>query len=111
MKVDHHTTHTHLFLRKIKNKIKILNNWKVAIDPVCLNKLAKMLMLHTKINRNYGEYVALMKFLTDTEMDLLQIVNLSDARFKQVYDHIYGSTKTHDFGEVILKIRNNYARL
>ena len=94
----------------IKNKIKILNNWKVAIDPVCLNKLAKMLMLHTKINRNYGEYDALMKFLTDTEMDLLQIVNLSDERFKQVYDHIYGSTKTHDFGEVILKIRNNYAK-
>ena len=46
-------------------------------------------MLHTKINRNYGEYVALMKFLTDTEMDLLQIINLSDERFQQVYDHIY----------------------
>lgn len=103
-------TEAELELWGIKNKIKILNNWKVAIDPVCLNKLAKMLMLHTKINRNYGEYVALMKFLTDTEMDLLQIVNLSDERFKQVYDHIYGSTKTHDFGEVILKIRNNYAK-
>lgn len=94
----------------IKNKIKIINNWKVAIDPICLNKLAKMLMLHTKINRNYGEYVALMKFLTDTEMDLLQIINLSDERFQQVYDHIYGSTKTHEFGKVILKIRNNYAK-
>lgn len=103
-------TEAELELWGIKNKIKILNNWKVAIDPVCLNKLAKMLILHTKINRNYGEYVALMEFLTDTEMDLLQIINLSDERFQQVYDHIYGSTKTHDFGEVILKIRNSYAK-
>lgn len=103
-------TEAELELWGIKNKIKILNNWKVAIDPVCLNKLAKMLILPTKINRNYGEYVALMEFLTDTEMDLLQVVNLSDERFQQVYDHIYGSTKTHDFGEVILKIRNNYAK-
>lgn len=94
----------------IKNEIKILNNWKVAIDSVCLNKLAKMLMLHTKINRNYGEYVALMNFLSDTEMDLLQIINLSDERFQQVYNHIYSSTNTDDFGKVILKIRNNYAK-
>ncbi len=94
----------------IKNKIKILNNWKVAIDPVCLNKLAQMLKIGTKINRKYGEYTALMKFLTYTEMDLLQIINLSNERFLQVYNYIYNSTKTHEFGEVILKIRNDYAK-
>ena len=93
-----------------KNKIKILNNWKVAIDPACLNKLARMLMLQTRINRKYGEYIALMNFLSETEMDLLQLVNLSDKRFWKVYSHIYNSTNTHDFGEVILKIRNNYAK-
>lgn len=95
---------------KIKNKIKILNNWKVAIDPGCLNTLSKMLMVNTKINRKYGEYIALMKFLTETEMDLLQFINLSDERFKNAYNHIYGSTNTHDFGDVILKIRTNYAK-
>ena len=102
-------TETEIELWGIKNKIKILNNWRVAIDPVCLNKLAKILMLSTKINRNYGEYISLMNFLTDTEMDLLQIVNLDAERFQRVYDQIYGSTNTRDFGEVILKIRNNYA--
>lgn len=94
----------------ISNKIKILNNWKVAIDPVCLNKLAKMLMKPSKINRNYGEYVSLMKFLTVTEMNLLQIVNLDDERFEDVYNKIYSSTKTHDFGDVILEIRQNYVK-
>ena len=103
-------TESEIDLWGIKNKIKILNNWKVAIDPACLNKLARMLMLQTRINRKYGEYIALMNFLSETEMDLLQLVNLSDKRFWKVYSHIYNSTNTHDFGEVILKIRNNYAK-
>jgi hypothetical protein len=94
----------------IKNKIKILNDWKVAIDPTCLNKLAKMLKSRTTINRNYGEYIALMKFLTDTGMNLLQIVNLSEERFQQVYEYIYGSTNTQTFGDVILQIKNNYSK-
>ena len=103
-------TETELDLWGIKNEIKILNNWKVAIDPVCLNKLAKMLMVHTKINRNYREYIAWMKFLTETEMDLLHITRLSDERFQQVYDYIYSTARTHDFGDVILKIRDDYVK-
>lgn len=69
-----------------------------------------MLMVSTKINRNYGEYNALMKFLTETEMDLLQITSLSDERFQQVYNHIYSTARTHDFGDVILKIRDEYVK-
>ncbi len=94
----------------IDSKIKILNNWKVSIDPRCMNKLAKMLMYNIKINRNYGEYTSLMNFLTNTEMDLLQIVNLSNEGFQYVYDRIYGSTKTKRFGEVLLDIRDNYSK-
>ena len=94
----------------IDSKIKILNNWKVSIDPRCMNKLAKMLMYNIKINRNYGEYTSLMKFLTNTEMDLLQIVNLSNEGFQHVYDRIYGSTKTKRFWEVLLDIRDNYSK-
>lgn len=94
----------------IKNKIKILNDWKVAIDPACLNKLAKMVKVHTIINRNYREYITLMKFLTDTGMNLLEIINLNEERFEQVYELIYGSTNTHDFGDVILQLRKNYSK-
>ena len=103
-------TEAEIELWGIKNKIKILNDWKVAIDPTCLNKLAKMLKLHTTINRNYGEYISLMEFLTDTEMNLLQVINLSEEKFKRVYESIYGSTNTHVFGEVILNLRKNYAK-
>lgn len=103
-------TEAEIELWGIRNKIKILNDWKVAIDPVCLNKLAKMLMIHTTINRNYGEYISLMKFLTDTSMNLLEIINLSEVRFQQVCKYIYGSTNTQAFGDIILHIRKNYAK-
>lgn len=103
-------TEAEIELWGIKNKIKIINDWKVAIAPACLNKLAKMLKLHTTINHNFGEYISLMKFLTDTEMNLLQVINLSEERFERVYESIYASTNTHVFGEVILKLRNNYAK-
>ena len=103
-------TEKKLELWGINNKIKILNNWKVSIDPVCLNKMAKMVMMHTQISSKHGEYIELMKFLTSTQMNLLEIINLSNEGFQYVYNYIYASTNTHNFGEVILKIRNNYAK-
>lgn len=103
-------TEVELQFLKINNKIKIINNWKVAIDPRCLNKLAKMLMIQTKISSKYREYRELMTFLTDTEMNLLQIINLRDEKFQEVYNYIYNSTNTKDFGNVILKIRNTYGK-
>ena len=47
----------------VKSKIKIISNWGVSIDPTCLNKLAKILHISTKISVQYNEYNALMRFL------------------------------------------------
>ncbi len=101
---------TEIVLWGIKNKIKVLNDWKVAIDPTCLNKVARMFRMSTKINRNYGEYVELMKVLTETGINLLELVNLSKERFAEIYDRIYGSVNTHDFGDALLVARKNYSR-
>ena len=87
-----------------------MNDWKVAIDPSCLNKVAKMLQMQTKINRTYGEYVQLMKILTETGMNLLDIVNLSNQRFEEIYNIIYGTTNTHVFGDVLVKVRADYSK-
>lgn len=101
---------TEIELWGIKSDIKVLNDWKVAINPTCLNKVAKMLQLRTKINRTYGEYVQLMKVLTETGMNLLDIIDLGDQRFEEIYNRIYGSTNTHDFGNILIKVRNEYSK-
>lgn len=103
-------TETELELWGIRNNIKVLNDWKVAIDPTCLNKLSKMLMKHTKINRNYQEYVNLMEFLTETGMNLFELINMRKERFSQIYNRVFGTTNTHDFGDVLIQIRREYSK-
>lgn len=103
-------TETELELLGIRNNIKVLNDWKVAIDPTCLNKLSKMLMKHTKINRNYQEYVNLMEFLTETGMNLFELINMRKERFSQIYNRVFGTTNTHDFGDVLIQIRREYSK-
>lgn len=103
-------TETELELWGIRNNIKVLNDWKVAIDPICLNKLSKMLMKHTKINRNYQEYVNLMEFLTETGMNLFELINMRKERFSQIYNRVFGTTNTHDFGDVLIQIRREYSK-
>lgn len=36
------------------NTIKFITGWKVAIDPICLNKLGKILYIPLKLNRTYA---------------------------------------------------------
>lgn len=103
-------TETEPELWGIRNNIKVLNDWKVAIDPTCLNKLSKMLMKHTKINRNYQEYVNLMEFLTETGMNLFELINMRKERFSQIYNRVFGTTNTHDFGDVLIQIRREYSK-
>lgn len=103
-------TETELELWGIRNNIKVLNDWKVAVDPTCLNKLSKMLMKHTKINRNYREYINLMEFLTETGMNLFELINMREERFSQIYNRVFGTTKTHDFGDVLIQIRREYSK-
>lgn len=103
-------TETVIDLWGVQNSIKVLNDWRVAIDPLCLNKLAKMLLKSTKINRNYREYVNLMEFLTETGMNLFELINMRKERFSQIYNRVFGTTNTHDFGDVLIQIRREYSK-
>jgi len=103
-------TETVIDLWGVQNSIKVLNDWRVAIDPSCLNKLAKMLLKSTKINRNYREYVNLMEFLTETGMNLFELINMRKEWFSQIYNRVFGTTNTHDFGDVLIQIRREYSK-
>lgn len=103
-------TETVIDLWGVQNSIKVLNDWRVAIDPSCLNKLAKMLLKSTKINRNYREYVNLMEFLTETGMNLFELINMRKERFSQIYNRVFGTTNTHDFGDVLIQVRREYSK-
>lgn len=92
-----------------KSKVKVVTNWKVSIDPSCLNKLGKILNVKMKLSKNYGEYYSLMDFLTSTGMNLFDLINLHEDSFQNVLQQIYGKTKTDIFKEIILKLRREYS--
>lgn len=92
-----------------KSKVKVVTNWKVSINPSCLNKLGKILKINIKLSKNYGEYISLMDFLTKTGMNLFDLINLHEDSFQNVLHQIYGKTNTYVFKEIILKLRREYS--
>lgn len=92
-----------------KSNIKIITNWKVSIDPSCLNKLGKILKTNIKLNKNYGEYNSLMDFLTKTGMNLFDLINLQEYSFEDILQQIYSKTSTDIFKKIIVKLRKDYS--
>ncbi len=75
----------------------------------CLNKLGKILKIDIKLNKNYGEYNALMNFLTRTGMNLFDLINIHEDNFQNALDQIYGETNTNTFKDVLIKLRRDYS--
>lgn len=102
-------TDTRINLWGIQAPVKVMTGWEVSIDPVCLNKLAKVLRQRTKISSQYGEYRYLMKFLTNTGMSLLDLIDLRELEFQEIVDGIYKKSNTSIYKEILQKLRTEYA--
>ena len=100
---------TFINLWGIESKIKVITNWKVSIEPRCLNILAKILKIQTRLNSKYGEYIALMNFLTNTGISFLDLIDLQESAFSNLIDQIYMNTNTSIFKEVLLILRNHFS--
>lgn len=94
----------------IESKIKVITNWKVSIAPRCLNILGKILKIKTKISSNHGEYIALMDFLTNTGINLLDLIDFEEFDFFKLVNHIYMKTNTSVFKEVLLMLKNDFSK-
>lgn len=102
-------TNVDIELWGVKSPIKVITNWKVSIDPSCLNKLGKIMRIPIKLTSRYGEYSALMDLLTKTGINLLDMIDLREVDFSSLVDSIYRNTNTTQFKEVLLKLQKDYA--
>lgn len=93
----------------IDTEIKIITSWKVSVDPRCLNKLGRILNIPTNISTIYGEYKALMNFLTNTGMNFLEMIDLKEVKFSSIIDEIYKNSNTTYFKSVLEKLQNEYS--
>ncbi len=94
----------------VRSNIKVITNWWVSIDPVCLNKLGRILGIPLKLNSKYGEYQSLMAFLTETGINLLQFMDIGVEQFNSCIEHIYKAANTDSFKRVLLTLRKDYSR-
>lgn len=90
------------------SKIKVITNWRVSIQPAALNKLSKIVRVDKTLSSKYKEYIALMDFLTQSGINLLDFIDLRDERFYELINLIYGRTNTQNFKEVLLSLHNNF---
>lgn len=90
------------------SKVKVVTNWRVSIAPSVLNKLAKMLRIELRLSSTYLEYDSLMNFLTETGINLLDLVDFRDERFDYLLGRIYRVTPTAHFREVLLTLHKNF---
>lgn len=97
-------------LWEINSNIKVITSWRVSVDPICLNRLGRILNIPIKLNSNYGEYSALMKFFTKTGISILDLIDLEEINFSSIIDDIYQNTKTCHFKEILLRLRTEFSK-
>ena len=93
----------------VDTEIKIITAWRVSVDPKCLNKLGKILNMRLQLSSKYGEYDALMRFLTETGMDFLEMIDLREIHFSHLLESVYNKTNTSYFKDVLQQLRDNYS--
>lgn len=94
----------------IDSKIKIITNWKVSIDPTCLNKLAKILRMQSRMNSQYGEYSRLMDFLTETGINFVDLIDMNELDFTSIINHVFNSSNTEILKNILIKLKSEYSK-
>ena len=61
--------------------VTIIRAWEISIRPCEFNNFAKIFDRTTKVNRTTDEYRSLMRYLTQTGANLLDIMDMEDARY------------------------------
>lgn len=93
----------------VNTEIKIITAWRVSVDPKCLNKLGRILNMRLQLSSKYGEYDALMRFLTETGMDFLEMIDLREIPFSNLLESVYKKANTSYFKDVLQQLRDNYS--
>jgi len=81
--------------------IKVIEKWETSIRPCELNNFARILDINTKISSGHNEYKTLMKFLTKTNYNLVDLI--VSENYEIIKDKLIEKDKTKDFFNVLDK--------
>lgn len=84
--------------------IQIIDDWDVSIRPCELNNFADIFGNHSKIQTG-SEYRELMKFLTKTGLNLVELIDFTDNYYQNIKSQIIIGIKVAHFFDVLDKCR------
>ncbi len=73
--------------------IMIIRDWEVSIRPCELDNFARIFGQLVNASSRGSEYTALMHFLTETESNLLDLMDVDENRYARVREKLTASTK------------------
>lgn len=85
--------------------ILIIDGWEVSIRPCELNNFADIFGTHSYIQSNHAEYRVLMRFLTETGLNLVELIDLQDDYYLRIKSQIIQKAKVLHFFDIIDKCR------
>lgn len=85
--------------------ILIIKDWQVSIRPCELNNFAAILGNRITIQSGGKEYQNLMRFLTATKLDLVEVIDLADVDYLEFKERIMDGGRAHQFLDVLDKCR------
>jgi hypothetical protein len=80
--------------------IQIIDEWEVSIRPCELSNFAKIFGIYTKLGGNV-EYYELMKYLTSTNINLVEYVDFPENAYQYVKEQITERGKVFHFFEIL----------
>lgn len=85
--------------------ILIIEGWEVSIRPCELNNFAKIFGFNPKIQGGHTEYRELMRYLTETGQNLVEVIDSSESEYMSIKSHVAQKSKVSPFFEVLDKCR------
>lgn len=85
--------------------IQIIDNWEVSIRPCELSNFASLFGERARIQSSSAEYKKLMAFLTETRLNLPEIVNFSDEGYQDVRQQVTSGAQITPFFDTLDRSR------
>ncbi len=89
-----------------KSKIKIINDYRVAIRVCELKNLFSFFGTNKQFDENYREYRNLMKYLTDSQNTITNILCMSKDDYINVKTQLQDGAENHHITDMLDKMRN-----
>lgn len=86
--------------------INIITNWEVSVRLCEINNFADLFGHHPKMTNSNKEYQNLMKFLTNTGLDLVELLNADDYYYLNIKQKMTIEVKVTNLFNILDKCRN-----